>query len=198
MAAYKGPPIEALQGEIKGLKEAKEFFKYLSGKQKNRAIKRAYGYATKEYRAKLKLDTPKRIVKGAGNTKKPLYKTVDIEPSKKYRDALGLVEPTWIGHLVKKGAYHQHLVVRGRKRIDQEVGGPLQRGTGQRKTLMKWRDAEGLTFTKEVAGTKARDYVTPLIRTYTKNIVDRFGDDLVRAMDLEAKKYLKQYYRAGT
>lgn len=191
------PPKNRLQ--IAGLKEAERLFNYMSGRKKNILVRRSYGYATKEYRAALRRATPvgkeMKNMTIKGKPAKRLNQTIGYARSKKYANMGKLVEPFQVGHLNKKGSFHNHLVIRGRAAIEAD-GSALQRGKGKRKDLMQFHVGGKAVFAKKVKATKPNPYVGQIAAQYKERIASSFGDAFVRSLDIEAKKILKQYYVA--
>jgi len=202
--APKGIPSSKLQNGVTGMKESVKYFSYLSGAQKNSAIARSYGIATKKYRKELVDKTPEsdtgkisgiRFMTASGKRKKKLKQSVGVIRSKKYRGTKTLVVPTWVGHVVKRGGRANHLVVRGRSAIKQD-GSKLERRKGKRKKYMRFLGADGaITYNKEVAKSKPNPYVQQTYNTYKDSIFKGFQDSFIEAMNRVAKRDFKKYYR---
>lgn len=182
---------------IKGLVEAERLFAYMASRKKNILVKQSYGYATKEYRAALRRNTPigsePKGLDKKGKPRKRLNQTIGFERSKKYANLGKLVEPVQVGNLNKKGGYHQHLVVRGRAAIKAD-GKKLQRGNGKRKSVMRFKAGGKNVFATKVKATKPKSFVEPVALQYKDKIANSFGDAFVKALGNEAKKILGKYY----
>ncbi len=174
---------------ITGLKEAERLFAYMASSKKNVLVKKSYGFATKKYRAALRRATPKGTEsKGTNKSGKPvkrLKQTIGFERSRKYANSGRLVEPVWAGHLNKKGAFHNHLVVLGRKATQ-----------AKKSSIMKFKVGDNTVFARKVKATKPHPYVGETAEKYKDVIGKDFGDAFVRALDHEAKRILKKYYVA--
>jgi hypothetical protein len=204
MGGYKGPSL--VKSKVTGYTEAVDYFNYLSSSQKNTAIQQTYRIATKQYRAALRVNTPKgktgsiRGIKYRGSGGKPskkLNQSIGVRKSKRYRGTKELVQPTWAGHLVKRGGRANHFVVQGRKAIKQD-GSSLERASGKRKKYMRFADKGGhVVHRKEVAASKPNPFVARTLSQKEGTIFNDFQTHFIKAMDKEAKKYLKQYYKAG-
>ena len=184
--------LAAMHGEVVGMKQAIDFIRWMSTKQKNAAITRSYMFATKAYRKALKADTPKNKWPRRPHNPKPLYKTIGVKKSIKYGGDNTLVTPTWIGHLFRNGAFHQHLIVRGTKAWKQ-TDRPLQRRpkgrSKKRLSYFTFKNKSGQSaygFKKKAV--RGKNYVQPLKDKYEPHIVSAFGDDFVKAMVKESKR----------
>lgn len=184
--------LASMHGEFVGMREAVEFIRWMSTKEKNAAIKASYLFATKAYRKALKADTPKSKYPSKAHNPKPLYKTIGMKPSIKYGGNNTLVTPTWIGHLFRNGAYHQHLVVRGTKAWKQDDKPLQRRPKGRSKKRLSYftfrakSGAKAYGFKKKAV--RGNNYVQPLKERFEPHIVSDFGDDFVKAMVKESKK----------
>ena len=184
--------------QVGGLEEVTAFLYYMSSKEKNVAIKRVHRLATTKYRAAIKGATPENQDRSLGMSRGGLKKvkrtrlinTIGFIDSEKYKGKSEMIAPLWVGHLVKKGAYHQHLIVRGTKAWSQN-GTPTQRmknGSKKRKKLMVFATGGALAFGVNKKAVARDDYVTPIALAQKDGIVDSWGDNFVIAMKKEANK----------
>ena len=88
--------IRKAQSEFAGIDEVTAFFEFMSGKEKNPAIKRVNKFATKSYRTRLKAITPinrdpSLIMSKNGlkrRTRKKLKETIDVISSSYNRGSI--------------------------------------------------------------------------------------------------------------
>jgi len=195
MSFYLNVTQKAANGSgIEGMDNAVRFFKYLSGSGKNAVIRKSYMLATKEYRRKLKADTPT----GENRTKgKPLKNTIVAKKSKKYANKNNLIDPMIVGHSFLRGGYHLHLVVLGRKEISAkrfELDRKRRGGGTKPKKAMSFKDG-GVRYTvKKVEAQKPNDFVARVFNSEKWDIQKKFADSFVKGVAFKAKRILKQYY----
>lgn len=190
-----GPRKRAIlgaQSKFSGMEEAVRFIRWMSTAEKNRAVRKAYVIATKKYLIALKGRTPdnkypnnpKRSAK-----KKPLKQTIGFAWSKEHRTGKNLIDPIWVGHLVRKGAYHQHFIVQGTKAWNQGLGAK-QRSTGgskQRKDVFTFKTQSNKWyrgFAKRAV--RGKFYVKKVYDSQYAGIENGFADAFVRGMRKEA------------
>ena len=179
---------------FEGMDNAVRFFKYLSGSGKNAVIRKSYMLATKEYRRKLKANTPT----GTNRTKgKHLKDTVVAKKSKKYANKNNLIDPMIVGHSFLRGGYHLHLVVLGRKAIDSNrfaLDRDRTKGDSKPRKAMSFKDG-GVRYTvKKVEAQKPNDFVARVFNSEKWDIQKKFADSFVKGVAFKAKRILKQYY----
>lgn len=182
--------------QFQGLPEAVRLFGYLSSAGKNRIISKSYGFATKDYRKALRRATPvgvsglqgvralKKSKNGKlGRRKKKLKDTISFARSRKYANRQGLIDPVWAGHLVKRGANHNHLVVGGRKK-----------SVPTKKKAMSFYANGKVHVVKGSKAVAPNDYVGKVAAIEKAGIIDNFGKAFIKGADSEARRILKRYY----
>lgn len=184
--------------EFQGMKEAVRFFGYLSSAGKNRIISKSYGFATKDYRKALRKPgvTPrgesgllgiKKFAKSKngkrGRRRNKLINTISFARSRKYANTSGLIDPVWAGHMVKKGASHNHLIVLGRKK-----------SVPTKKKAMSFYANKKVWVVKESPAVAPNNYVGKVAAMEKAGIIDNFGKAFIKGADSEAKRILKRYY----
>jgi hypothetical protein len=202
--AHTAGLVKGAAAELSGYKEAAAFLLWMSGPQKRIAIRKGYVIATKGYRKELQQPnvTPRSGISTRVNAKGkkavPLWKTVSFAPKKKNLPRPTVVSPLWVGHLVRRGAYHQHLVVDGTKAWKQDgstlarsVGeGSAQKnaGTNVRLKTFRYLSKTGLPrYGKKRKATSGDDYVSPVAKRHKTIILDKFGDSFIKGMRKEAR-----------
>lgn len=188
--------IRGIRGEFAGMKEAVTFLSFMRSSEKNVAIRKAYVIATKAYRKDLRANTPTNKT-GHEGTGRTLKDTVWFAPSRKYSHSTTLVDPLWVGHMVKKGAYHQHLIVRGTKAWRQLGDTPLRRksrkgknaGTTKRRKFFAFKDTSGKVQYKGMKkAVKGKNYVEEIRDQHVGEILGSFSTSFIRGMKKEANK----------
>jgi hypothetical protein len=199
-AGFRVKAIKNASAEWAGMDEAVAFLKWMSSAEKNRAIRKSYVIATAAYRKDLELATPKSKYPPKthkAKVPKPLWKTIGFARSKKYSGNNTLIDPLWVGHMVRKGAYHQHLLVRGTKAWKQDGTPTLRKGkegkTRQKYFGFKTKDGD-MAYGFKKKAKRGKDYVRPVRDNHLKQIVDTFGNSFILGMQKEARSAKYQGY----
>lgn len=185
---------QSAASDFSGMDEAVRLFKYLSSSGKNRVIRKSYQLATKKYRAALKLATPTGENRSDG---KPLKNTISYTRSKKYANKNNLIDPLLTGHLVRRGAYHLHLNVLGRKAIttDRFALDRKRKGGGTKpRRALSFTDGGKKYVVKKVKGVKPNPFVGRVFASMRGEIEGSFATSFIKGSRFIAKKILKQYY----
>jgi hypothetical protein len=203
--------------EWAGMKETIALLAYMSSREKNSVVRASYMIATKAYRRELKSKTPvssANSIKGfkqlrsrskseirrgkLGKKKNSLKQSVGVLRSRKYGNRQNIIDPVWVGHMVKKGAASQHFVVRGTKSIRQD-GSPLSRsragGGRDRKKTMRIRTSNGNIHTLKRKASAPNPYIDRIASRYKPIITSQFGDSFILAMRKYARRRYPEYFR---
>jgi hypothetical protein len=198
-AGARKKAIRGASGEIVGLKQAVAFMAWMSSREKNSAVRQAYRVAVRSYINDLRQNTPKskgeKKLNKKGKPAKHMKNTMGVAFSRKKFG--NIIDPMYAGHMLKKGAYHQQLLVDGTGSWRQD-GTPLQRSSGGskvRKKVMKFKGSKGEdVFGKNKKAVKGNNYVKPVAARHIGQITNDFGNSFILGMQKEARSAKYQGY----